>query len=500
MIDMDKTKTSVLLIENNPDDTFFIQEMLSGADEEMTSFELTSFGRLSTGLDRLSEGGIDIILLDLSLPDSHGIDTFKSVYEVAAKIPIVVLSGLDDKKLAMKAVQIGAQDYLVKGRVDGNSLVRAIHYAIVRKQAEETLKEANEELRKLDQLKSDFISIVSHELRTPIAIMQEGISLCLDGVVGKITDEQGEVLTSTLDTVDRLARLVNDLLDISKIESGKFKLRRSSLDLNQIIKKEYENYEKLTKEKGIRLQMALPEGPLKLYADEDKVTQIFKNLLSNAIRFTEAGGEITIKAEEKDDAIVCGVCDTGTGISKEYIPKLFSKFEQFGKVDGHGYKGTGLGLAIVKGLVEEHEGSIWVESELGKGSEFWFTLKKVPYPKILIADDEEPVRVLFKRFLSSDNYQFVEVSDGGEAIQKALNDSVSLIILDMMLPDISGYEIIGRLKQDVRTHDIPILIVSGYSVDEARLDQEDNHVVIPYLNKPVEVDELRNKVRELLMN
>ncbi|MCJ7813584.1 PAS domain-containing sensor histidine kinase, partial [bacterium] len=250
-----------------------------------------------------------------------------------------------------------------------------------RKQAEKAIKEANIKLKKLDQLKSDFLNTVSHELRTPIAVMREGVSLCMDGVGGKVTKVQKGLLDDTLESIDRLDRLVTDLLDISKIEVGRIKLRKSSFDLCKIVQKIQKDYEPQAKNKGIQINVFLPLFPLMIFADEDKITQIFNNLVSNAIRYTKKGS-IHIQVDEKKDEIECRVSDTGIGIATENIPKLFSKFEQIGRVEGPGYKGTGLGLAIVKGLVEKHGGRIWVKSELEKGSTFTFTIQKIPFPTI----------------------------------------------------------------------------------------------------------------------
>ena len=368
------------------------------------------------------------------------------------------------------------------------------------KKAEEALKKANEKLRKLDQAKSDFLSIVSHEIRTPIAMMREGISLCLDEVAGKINETQSDLLTTTLENIDRLTRLVTDLLDISKIEAGKIGLRRSPLDLCDVIKKISKDYKNRINEKAIQLKTDIPEKPVEFHADRDKITQVFNNLLSNAVRFTGTGGKITIRVEEKKEMIECSVSDTGLGIARENISKLFSKFEQIGRVDGPGYKGTGLGLTIVKGLVERHGGHIWVESELGKGSTFRFNLPKTPFPDILIVDDEETVIDVIKKFLRDENYLFTEAHNGEEAVQKALDEKPSLIILDMMLPGISGYEVIGRLKQDTRTHDIPIIIISGYDVNDEMIQRVDSKTAIPFLTKPLNSQILQTKVRDMLVS
>ncbi|MBN2030941.1 response regulator [bacterium] len=367
-----------------------------------------------------------------------------------------------------------------------------------RKRIERVLQKTNERLKELDVLKSDFLSTVSHELRTPLAIMREGVSLCLDGVVGEINEKQKQLLFHTKENIDRLSRLIMDLLDISKIEAKKIVLWRRSTDMCEIGRKIHNNFEQQAMKKKIQLEIQSPESPLILYVDVDKVTQIFNNLVSNAIQYTEPGGKIAIRIEDEEDDIRCMISDTGIGIAKEHIPKLFSKFEQIDRVEGPGYKGTGLGLAIVKGLVEKHGGKIWVESEVGKGTTFYFTLKKVPFPKVLIVDDDQPVIDLIKKILMDEGYHFLEANDGTKAIELVFQENPSLIILDMVIPCMNGYEVIGRLKQDKRSQSIPILILSAHSVDAKRLEHIENLSALPIQKKPFEVGELRNNVKALL--
>jgi signal transduction histidine kinase len=491
---------TVLMIEDNAGDVRLLKSLISDAMQisPSTLIELTTAGRLGEGLALARQKSFDVILLDLSLPDSQGLDTFSRTQKIASEIPVIVLSGLDDESLALQAVRQGAQDYLAKGEVTGYLLIRAMRYAIERKRTEETLKAANKKLKELDRLKSEFLSTVSHELRTPIAIMREGVSLVLDGIAGEITDTQRDLLSDTLENIDRLTRLVTDLLDISKIEAGKIKLRRSKMDMNEVVRKIYEHYQPQAREKRILFETDIPDSPVYLYGDTDKLMQIFHNLESNALRFTESMGKIIIGAKDNGDEILCWVSDTGVGISKANQKKLFSKFEQFGRVDGPGYRGTGLGLAIAKGLVEKHDGKIWVESELGKGTTFWFSLKKTPFPRLLIVDDEKPVCEVIQEFLTEDGYEFVFSYDGLDAIDRVQNATPALIILDMKLPGMNGYEVIGRLKGDTRTQNIPIIIISAFSVDEEKLGQVDSHSAIPVLYKPFERAVLRNKVKEML--
>lgn len=237
------------------------------------------------------------------------------------------------------------------------------------------LEKKNEELKKLDQLKSDFISTVSHELRTPLAIIKEGISLILDRIPGEINEKQEKVLITARDNIDRLSRIINNLLDISKIEAGKVELKKELINIVELVKHVISSFEPKVNSKGLELRLDVSSENINVYVDGDKIIQVFTNLIGNALKFTEKG-YIEILIKEKEGEIECAVTDTGRGISEDDLPKLFSKFQQFGRSAGGGEKGTGLGLSIVKGIIELHNGKIWAEGRLGKGMKFTFTLPR----------------------------------------------------------------------------------------------------------------------------
>lgn len=260
---------------------------------------------------------------------------------------------------------------------DGN-FYGSIHIAkdiSVIKKYQHELEKKNKDLEQLDQLKSDFISIVSHELRTPLAITKEGISLVLDGVTGEINVKQRKILKLSKDGMDRLARLINDLLDISKIESGRVQLLRKSTDLVKLAEKVLGDFSLKAREKKLKIALNTKTPEVVLNIDEDRIIQVFVNLIGNAMKFTEAGS-VEVSLDDDGDEVRCVVADTGRGIAEKDLPKVFDKFVQFGRTAGGGEKGTGLGLSIAKGLVELHNGKMWVESEFGKGTRFIFIIPR----------------------------------------------------------------------------------------------------------------------------
>jgi two-component system, NtrC family, sensor kinase len=237
------------------------------------------------------------------------------------------------------------------------------------------LDKKNKELQTLDQLKTDFINIASHELRTPLTTMKEGISQVLDGLHGPTTPEQIKFLSICLEGVDRLRRLVDDLLDISKIEAGKFKLVREQIEIVSLAKGVSALFQPKVKSLGLELKEDFCSQPAMAYVDKDSIIRVFTNLIGNALKFT-AKGCIEISVRDKPACVECCISDTGKGIAEEDIPRVFGKFEQFGSRGGLKEKGTGLGLNISQKIVELHQGEIWVESVLNQGTKFIFTLPK----------------------------------------------------------------------------------------------------------------------------
>ena len=230
--------------------------------------------------------------------------------------------------------------------------------------------------RELDQMKSEFVSKVSHELRTPIVAMQHALSILVDEIAGPLTEEQKRFTTLTQRNLQRLNALINDLLDLSKLEAKKMELRPAFTALGPLISGVCETLEAWAQSKAITLTRRVPEGLPNVICDSARVTQVLTNLMGNAIKFTPKQGRITVEARlAGDGGVEVSVADTGVGIAKGDLPKLFSKFQQVGERTASDISGTGLGLAISKEIIELHGGRIWAESDEGrKGTRFTFSL------------------------------------------------------------------------------------------------------------------------------
>ena len=230
-------------------------------------------------------------------------------------------------------------------------------------------------LKELDKMKSDFVSNVSHELRTPLTSIKGSVDNMLDGLTGSLNEKQVRYLSRIKSNTDRLSRLINDLLDLSRIEAGRVEVRPTTLPLAALAEEVAEHLKALAAEKLIRIEVPSADPSVTVWADRDKVTQVLTNLIGNAVKFTPQGGKVSVAVEKNgNDYIQISVADTGPGILPEERNRIFSKFYQVANIEKQKPKGSGLGLAISKALVEMHGGKIWMESEIGRGSTFYFTL------------------------------------------------------------------------------------------------------------------------------
>ncbi|MBN3039117.1 MAG: hybrid sensor histidine kinase/response regulator [Candidatus Omnitrophica bacterium] len=384
---MSKKKLKVCLVDDSPIDREIEREALLGNED--FDIEVTVCRSGAEGLDKISADTFDLIVVDYKMPGMTGLEMVKKLKENNVDIPVIMATGEGDEKIAAEVMKIGAYDYVVKDDVPKGSLSLALKRTVEnygnKKERErleaqtrayaEKLQVANKQLMKLNQIKSDFISTVSHELRTPLTTIRETVSQVLDGILGGTTKEQQEFLTMCLEDIDRLKRIIDNLLDISKIEAGKVEIKKAPLDIVALARSVGSTFGPLAQKKSLEIKTNLPAEKIEISADKDKITQVFANLLNNALKFTQKG-HVEIAVRDEGETVECSVADTGPGIAPEDLPKLFDKFEQFGRMAGPGEKGTGLGLSIAKGIVQLHKGKIRAESKLDQGTKFIFTLPK----------------------------------------------------------------------------------------------------------------------------
>ncbi|MGQ0634804.1 MAG: ATP-binding protein [Planctomycetaceae bacterium] len=397
------------------------------------------------------------------------------------------------------------------------------------------LQRSLKKLREYDQLKTDFFSNISHELRTPLTMILSPIDRIIESFGGELPPRVASLINVVRVNGNRLLELINQLLEFSKLEAGRAAIVPSAVNLNTLATDLVAAAQPLAEQRGLQLRMRLaPDLPV-IGADAEKIETIVRNLLSNALKFTPVGGVVEIETRLSDGQVQLAVTDTGIGIAPEDYHRVFERFTQIDSSTSRQYSGTGLGLAMVKELVELHGGQMHLESEVGLGSRFWFTLPATApagsatpaahsakaqrfadlvavdveapgarrgeglspdTPRVLVADDTPEMRSLIAEILS-DHYRVVTAVDGRDAWEQVSRDPPDLIISDVMMPNVDGYEFCRRVKEQFATAMIPFIMLTA-KADLTMKIEGLNRGADDYLVKPFSPEELRARVKSLL--
>lgn len=346
--------------------------------------------------------------------------------------------------------------------------------------------------------KVEFVSMVSHELRTPMTSIKGYADLLLMGAAGVLADEQRKFLSVIKSNVDRLTTLVNDLLDISRMESGRMMLSLELIRLADVTNQVITAMATRTREKGLDLRSDIPPDLPEVQADSDRMIQILTNLVANACQYTPTGGEIVVSARVHDDEMRVSVRDTGIGIAPEDQENIFSRFFRVDHPLVHETTGTGLGLDIVKSLVEMHGGRVEVESKVGEGSTFTFTIPmqeaKQTSTKVLLVEDDLDIARQIQLHLTKNGQEVLIAQQGDEALELVQRERLDLIALDILLPGAAGFDLLEELRSNPRTQEIPVLVIPIVpDHGELRLGAVD------YVTKPVGEEQLLRAIRQALI-
>ncbi|MFC1538449.1 ATP-binding protein [Candidatus Latescibacterota bacterium] len=385
------------------------------------------------------------------------------------------------------------------------------------------LEKAYKELETLDKAKDDFLSLVSHELRTPLSSIQMYFHMLVNKLVD--SEETREKFHKTiLDECKRLTRLINDVLDLSKIDAGRMSFTFESLNVKELIDEVYESFQPLLKNKILHFNYEHVSKEAFLWGDRDRVIQVLTNIISNAVKFTPENGIISIASRNENGMVIISVKDTGKGIEKEDIPKVFDRFKQLENINHHS-KGTGLGMTISKSIIELLGGNIRIESKPGRCTTVSFSLPepqgeikplqyastkkvkssksqtkpsaKLSSTKILIADDDEVIRSALTACVKNAGYIPFEAADGNETLRMVEKQKPDAIILDVMMPGLSGIEVCQKLKINPKTSAIKIIILSA----KGQLKEKEEGLEAGadvYISKPFDYTELLETVKRLL--
>ncbi|MFN6570236.1 hybrid sensor histidine kinase/response regulator [Dendronalium sp. ChiSLP03b] len=378
------SSVKILLIEDNSAEARLLQELLKQAQSK--EFSLVHVKRLQAALQELNQDTYDVILLDLTLPDSQGLSSLPRLINHAPSLPIVVLTNTNDEELAIEAVRQGAQDYLLKRQVNVDVLVRSVNYAIERKQVLETLRTVNETLqirveertaelvkaKELNQFKSEFVSMLSHDIRNPLNTILLAAGLLQNNDEQLSKEKKHNHLQMIRSAIKNVAQLLDEVSLIGKADSGKLQFQLSPLDLEAFCRQLVEEAQLTLKDKHLTLIFTSFGELGEAVWDESLLRHILGNLLGNAIKYSLPNGKVIFELVGQENTVIFRIQDWGIGIPENDQKQLFQPFhraENVGKIPG-----TGLGLAIAKKCVDAYGGEIAVNSEVGVGTTFSVTL------------------------------------------------------------------------------------------------------------------------------
>jgi signal transduction histidine kinase/CheY-like chemotaxis protein len=336
----------------------------------------------------------------------------------------------------------------------------------------------------LDTIKDEFISTVSHELRTPLTSIRGALGLLSSGVMGNVDAKAQNLIRIAVTNTDRLIRLINDILDLERMQSGRAPLQVRRCSMRELAQQAVETMTPMADSAGVRLTLQLTAAPDAVFfdGDPDRILQVLTNLLSNAIKFSPSPSTVRISIGGDDQAVVLRVSDEGRGIPVDKLDSIFDRFQQVEASDARQKGGTGLGLAICRTIVQQHNGSIWAESHNqnhpGAGASLIVSLPRVSRSddtsaqaravhaeriSVILCDDDPGVRTVVAEHLRQHGYEILEAATGEEAIRLAESANPEAILLDLYLPGMTGWETLQRLKSSPRTSQIPVVILSVLS-------------------------------------
>jgi signal transduction histidine kinase len=318
------------------------------------------------GLEKIREQKPDLALIDLKMPGISGFEVLEKIKEIDPQLIPIVITGYATVDSAVEAMKKGAYDFLPKPFTP-EELRLIIGRALERRR----LAMEAETLRREKKLMEDnFITMVTHQLRSPLVAIQQYFEVILAGMIGPVEEKQRDMMLRARERLDSLLRLINDWLDLARIDRGKIVDKRKPVALDRLLWKQVEFLKPLAKEYEVSLELEPAKGSSSVLGDEQMLEQVFSNLVTNAIKYNKPKGSVTISLDQEDSFVVARIKDTGIGIAREHLPFIFDQFYRVSRREDQKIKGTGLGLSIAKKIVEAHNGSIEVETEPGQGSTF----------------------------------------------------------------------------------------------------------------------------------
>jgi two-component system CheB/CheR fusion protein len=523
----------VLLVDDDEDDYVLTRDLLT--EIPGAGFALTWEADVDAALAAMTRGDHDVYLLDYRLGRHTGLDLLRAAVAQGCRAPVILLTGQGEHSVDVEAMQAGAADYLLKDQLDAAGLERSIRYALQQRRHEDALRQGRDELERrvaertaelamvnaslqaeiaerkrveqalqtANRRKDEFLAMLGHELRNPLAPIRN----ILEVVRRRGRERRGEVRKAweiVERQVQQLTRLVEDLLDVSRIGQGKITLKRQAVDLAAVVTAAVEGCRPLLDNRKHRLEVALPGEPLRVQGDATRLTQVMQNLLNNAAKYTDPGGRIELTARREDDAAVLRVKDNGVGIAAELLPRVFDLYTQADQTLDRAHGGLGVGLTLVRKLIELHGGTVSAASAgPGQGSEFAVRLpllegeraapkpaagaapgaKKGPQRRILVVDDNRDAAASLAMLLGLLGNETRLAHDGPGALEAAHLFKPEVVFLDIGLPGMDGYEVARRLRERPELAGTVLAALTGWGQEEDRRRAQeagfDHHLTKP---------------------
>ena len=488
---MNTSLVKILLIEDNPGDARLVEILLEESD--FLDCKIINKQSLTEGIEALSEEDFDIVLLDLTLPDSRGFDTLQRLIQAHPDVNVIVMTGLSDKVLGLNAVKVGAQDFLMKGGFDSDLLAKTLRYAIERKGVLTKLAEsqrAREVAEESARMKENFIASISHEMRTPMNAIY-GMSNLLAQT--NLNEEQRSYIDSVKQSSEILLGVINDILEVSTLQNSKMDFELKDFDLSELMSNLVNVMQYKKNEKPLDFLLTIdPSVPRFIKGDKLRLNQILFNIVGNAVKFTDAGFvKINVSLVESNGdnfKIKFIVVDSGIGIPSEKVDTIFETFTRIRTKDRI-FEGTGLGLSIVKSLVTQQEGTVWATSILGEGTTMYVEMpftkaaslveieernntpaayqdSKNDTFKLLLVEDHKMNQIVARKTLEKQfpNIQITIANHGREALDILEGGAeFSVILMDIQMPVMDGNETVAYIREKLPQIKTPILAMTAHA-------------------------------------
>jgi signal transduction histidine kinase/uncharacterized protein (DUF302 family) len=525
----------LLAIDDDPDNRAFLTKAVG-----KQGFDVVTAPNATQARRQLDSRRPALIFLDVQMPEESGLALLPQMLRDYPESVVVMMTAYGSEQVAAEALRGGADDYIAKPidlqrlrallernldkqrlRAERQSLVARLkdsnrylmrQHAALRR-ADEEILQINRQLEQSNRYKSEFLANMSHELRTPLNAVLGFSEILLDATMNLTSGERTEFLRNIHSSGQHLLGLINDILDLAKIEAGKMELHAEEMPVAEALQEVTSILEPMARQQGLQLTVVgLASGGV-IQADRSKFKQVLYNLLSNAVKFTPPPGQITVTVKDSPEQLTVSVHDTGIGMKEEDLPKLFREFEQIDGSYTRRYQGTGLGLALCRRFVEMHGGRIWAESHFGKGSTFTFTIPRdarpgpaaepsveeaqtvesMELPLVLVVEDDPASSQRLTAEIQGVGFRVAHAVDGNEAIRKAMEILPDLIVIETVLPVKDGWQVLTELRARAATADVPVLVCSVTKNQQLMTE----FGVVGYVAKPWATKTMQDELRRV---